>query len=147
FTAEDFCLQVVFYIEKILKTYRVPIIFRGSNSYIEKLVEHPMFMFKYKYEKYFFWIDGGKSVFNRRVDMRVDQWSTQWMRCDRFSFQMHFTPKESDGPSMKETNIDREDETKQMIIRASISSIKCNTRMLICNQLDKIQRLINKKMW
>ena len=47
----------------------------------------------------------------------------------------------------KETNIDRDDETKQMIIRASISSIKCNTRMLICNQLDKIQRLISEKMW
>uniref|UniRef100_A0A3Q7IVJ8 Uncharacterized protein n=1 Tax=Solanum lycopersicum TaxID=4081 RepID=A0A3Q7IVJ8_SOLLC len=47
----------------------------------------------------------------------------------------------------KETNIDGDDESKQMILQASISSIKCDTRRLICNQLDKIQRLINEKMW
>ncbi|KAG5629930.1 hypothetical protein H5410_001647 [Solanum commersonii] len=34
-----------------------------------------------------------------------------------------------------------------MILQASIASIKHNTRILICNQLDKIQRLINEKMW
>uniref|UniRef100_A0A3Q7IXI9 Uncharacterized protein n=1 Tax=Solanum lycopersicum TaxID=4081 RepID=A0A3Q7IXI9_SOLLC len=34
-----------------------------------------------------------------------------------------------------------------MILQASISSIKCDTRMLICNQLDKTQRLISEKMW
>ena len=34
-----------------------------------------------------------------------------------------------------------------MILQPSISSVKCNTRMLICNQLDKIQRLISEKMW
>ena len=47
----------------------------------------------------------------------------------------------------EETNIDGEDESKKMIFQASISSIKRNTRMLICNQLDKIQRLISEKMW
>uniref|UniRef100_A0A3Q7HM38 Uncharacterized protein n=1 Tax=Solanum lycopersicum TaxID=4081 RepID=A0A3Q7HM38_SOLLC len=34
-----------------------------------------------------------------------------------------------------------------MILQALISSIKCNTRMLICNQLHKIQRLLCEKMW
>ena len=34
-----------------------------------------------------------------------------------------------------------------MILQASISSIKRNTYMLICNQLDKIQRLISEKIW
>ena len=47
----------------------------------------------------------------------------------------------------EETNIYGDDESKKMILQASISSIKCNTRMLICNQLDKIQRLISEKMW
>uniref|UniRef100_A0A3Q7IVK3 Adenylate isopentenyltransferase n=1 Tax=Solanum lycopersicum TaxID=4081 RepID=A0A3Q7IVK3_SOLLC len=73
FTAEDFCLHVVVYIQKILKTQRVSIIVGGSNSYIEKLVEDPMFMFKYKYDSCFIWIDVEQSVLNRRVDMRVDQ--------------------------------------------------------------------------
>ena len=47
----------------------------------------------------------------------------------------------------KETNIDGDDESKKMILQASISIIKRNTCMLICNQLDKIQRLISEKMW
>ena len=47
----------------------------------------------------------------------------------------------------EETNIDGDDESKKMILQASISSIKRNTCMLICNQLDKIQRLISEKMW
>ena len=47
----------------------------------------------------------------------------------------------------EETNIDGDDESKQMILQASISSIKHSARMLICNQHDKIQRLISEKMW
>ena len=54
---------------------------------------------------------------------------------------------EMDKYLREETNIDGDDESKQMILQASISSIKRNTGMLICNQLDKIQRLISEKMW
>ena len=43
----------------------------------------------------------------------------------------------------EETNIDGYDESKQTIIQASISTIKRNTPMLICNQIERIQRLIN----
>uniref|UniRef100_M1DZT6 Isopentenyltransferase n=1 Tax=Solanum tuberosum TaxID=4113 RepID=M1DZT6_SOLTU len=53
FTAEDFCLKSIVYIENILKTQSVPIIVGVSNSYIEKLVEDPVFMFKYKYDSCF----------------------------------------------------------------------------------------------
>ena len=68
---------------------------------------------------------------------------------------MQITHKESDRTtvSLKWTDIEgrnkyrRDDESKKMILQASISSIKRNTRMLICNQLDKIQRLISEKMW
>uniref|UniRef100_A0A3Q7IUL5 Adenylate isopentenyltransferase n=1 Tax=Solanum lycopersicum TaxID=4081 RepID=A0A3Q7IUL5_SOLLC len=63
----------VVYIEKILKTQRVSIIVGGSNSYIEKLVEDHMFMFKYKYGSCYIWIDVGRSILNRRVNMRVDK--------------------------------------------------------------------------
>ena len=54
---------------------------------------------------------------------------------------------EMDRYLREETNIDGDDESKKMILQASISSIKRNTRMLIRNQLDKIQRLISEKMW
>ena len=66
-------MQAIIYIEKILKTQRVPIIVGGSNSYIGKLVEDPVFMFKYKYDSFFIWNDVEQLVLNRIVDMRVDQ--------------------------------------------------------------------------
>nr|XP_025883842.1 adenylate isopentenyltransferase 5, chloroplastic-like [Solanum lycopersicum] len=158
FTAEDFCLQAIIYIEKIMKTQRVPIIVGGSNSYIEKLVEDHVFMFKYKYDSCFIWIDVEQSVLNRRVDMRVDQMVKAGLVDE---VRQIFIPDadytkgirrsigvpEMDRYLREETNIDGDDESKKMILQASISSIKHNTRMLICNQLDKIQRLISEKMW
>uniref|UniRef100_M1ANG4 ATP binding protein n=1 Tax=Solanum tuberosum TaxID=4113 RepID=M1ANG4_SOLTU len=72
-TAEDFCLKSIVYIENILKTQCVPIIVGGSNSYIQNFVEDPVFMFKYKYDSCFNWIDVEQSVLNRRVDTRVDE--------------------------------------------------------------------------
>uniref|UniRef100_A0A3Q7IUG4 Uncharacterized protein n=1 Tax=Solanum lycopersicum TaxID=4081 RepID=A0A3Q7IUG4_SOLLC len=36
-------------------------------------MEDPMFMFKYKYDSFFIWIDVEQAILNRRVDMRVDQ--------------------------------------------------------------------------
>uniref|UniRef100_A0A3Q7ITH4 Uncharacterized protein n=1 Tax=Solanum lycopersicum TaxID=4081 RepID=A0A3Q7ITH4_SOLLC len=143
-TAEDFCLQSVVYIEKIQKTQRVPIIVGGSNSYIEKLVEDPVFMSKYKYDSCFIWIDVEQSVLNRRVNMRVDQMvKANYTKGIRRSIGV----PEMERYLREETNIDRDDESKKMILQASISSINRNTRMLICNQLDKIQRLIREKMW
>ena len=47
----------------------------------------------------------------------------------------------------EETNIDGDDKSKKMILQASISSIKRNNCMLICNQLEKIPQLISEKMW
>nr|XP_004250601.1 adenylate isopentenyltransferase 5, chloroplastic-like [Solanum lycopersicum] len=158
FTAEDFCLQAVVYIEKIQKTERVPIIIGGSNSYIEKLVEDPVFMFKYKYDSCFIWIDVEQSVLNRKVDMRVDQMVKaglvdevrQIFIPDAYytkGIRRSISVPEMDKYFREQTNIDGDDDSKNMILQASISSIKRNTRMLICNQLDKIQRLISEKMW
>ncbi|XP_025883841.2 adenylate isopentenyltransferase 5, chloroplastic-like [Solanum lycopersicum] len=158
FTAEDFCLQAIIYIEKILKTQRVPIIVGGSNSYIEKHVEDHVFMFKYKYDSCFIWIDVEQSVLNRKVDMRVDQMVKAGLVDE---VRQIFIPDadytkgirrsigvpEMDRYLREETNIDGDDESKKIILQALISSIKRNTRMLICNQLDKIQRLISEKMW
>ncbi|XP_027768544.1 adenylate isopentenyltransferase 5, chloroplastic-like [Solanum pennellii] len=141
FTAEDFCLQAVVYIEKILKTQRVPIIVGGSNSYIEKLVEDPVFMFKYRYNSCFIWIDVEQSVLNRRVDMRVDQLVKAGLVDE---VQHIFIPDadytkgirrsigvpEMDRYLREETNIDGDDESKQMIRQASITSIKRNTHKM-----------------
>uniref|UniRef100_A0A3Q7IUI1 Uncharacterized protein n=1 Tax=Solanum lycopersicum TaxID=4081 RepID=A0A3Q7IUI1_SOLLC len=73
FTAKDFLFASNDYIEKILKTHRVPIIIRGLNSCIEKLVEDHVFMFNYKYNSCYIWIDVERSILNCRVNMRVDK--------------------------------------------------------------------------
>uniref|UniRef100_A0A3Q7ITV6 Isopentenyltransferase n=1 Tax=Solanum lycopersicum TaxID=4081 RepID=A0A3Q7ITV6_SOLLC len=131
FTAENFCLQAVVYIEKILKTQRVPIIAGGSNSYIEKLVEDPLFMFKHMYDSCFIWIDVEQSVLNRRVDMRVDQVVKAGLVDE---VRQIFIPDadyskgirrsigvpEMDRYLREETNIDGDDESKHMILQASI---------------------------
>ncbi|KAG5629926.1 hypothetical protein H5410_001643 [Solanum commersonii] len=82
-----------------------------------------------------------QSVLNRRVDTRVDEMNmTKGVRWSIVVLEMASYLRE-------EKNIDGDDESKKMILQASISSIKRITCILICNQLDKIQRLINEKMW
>jgi len=90
FTAEDFCLKSNIYIETILKAQCVPIIVGGSNSYIEKLVEDPVFMFKHKYDGCFIWIDVEQSVLNRRVDTRVDEMVNAGSFCSYFIYESKY---------------------------------------------------------
>ncbi|WMV07757.1 hypothetical protein MTR67_001142 [Solanum verrucosum] len=73
FTAEELCLKSIVYIEFFLKTQCVPIIVGVSNSYIEKLVEDPTFLFSHKYDSSFIWINLEQLVLNRRVHTRVDE--------------------------------------------------------------------------
>uniref|UniRef100_M1DUN7 ATP binding protein n=1 Tax=Solanum tuberosum TaxID=4113 RepID=M1DUN7_SOLTU len=137
---EDFCLKSNIYIEIILKAQCVPIIVGRSNSYIEKLVEDPVFMFKHKYGGCFIWIAVEQSVLNRRVDTRVDEMINGGLVDE---VRQIFIPdadytkgiRLSIGvPEMakylrEEKNIDGDDESKKMILEASISSTKRNTRI------------------
>uniref|UniRef100_M1DSI3 Cytokinin biosynthetic isopentenyltransferase n=1 Tax=Solanum tuberosum TaxID=4113 RepID=M1DSI3_SOLTU len=180
------------------------VIVGGSNSYIEKFVEDHAFLFKYKYDRCFIWIDIEQSILNRRVYTRVDEMvnadadytkgirrsigvreMAKYLREEKNidgddeskkmilpasissikrlvdEVRQIFIPdadytkgirrsigvRDMDKYLREEKNIDGDDESKKMIFQASISSIKRNTRILICNQLDKIQRLINGKMW
>ncbi|WMV07677.1 hypothetical protein MTR67_001062 [Solanum verrucosum] len=146
FTAEDFYLKSNIYKEIFLKAQCVPIIVGRSNSYIEKLVEDPVFMFKHKYDGCFIWIDVEQSVLYHRVDTRVDEMvnaDADYSKGIRLSIGVPEMAKYL----REEKKIGGNDESKKMILQDSISSIKRNTRILICNQLDKIQRLINEKMW
>ncbi|XP_049348205.1 adenylate isopentenyltransferase 3, chloroplastic-like [Solanum verrucosum] len=80
FTGEDFCVKYIVYIENCLKTQCVPIIVGGSNSYIEKFMDDPVFMFKYKYNSCFIWIDVEQSVLNRELTRGLMKWSMQIQR-------------------------------------------------------------------
>ncbi|KAG5629641.1 hypothetical protein H5410_001358 [Solanum commersonii] len=144
FTAVDFGLKSIVYIEFFFKTQCEPIIVGGSNSYIEKLVKDPVFMFKHKYDNCFICIDVEQSVLNCRVDTRVDEMvNADYTKGIRRSIGV----PEMDKYFREEKNIDGYDESNKMILQDSISSIKRNARILICNQLDKIQRSINEKIW
>ncbi|KAG5620092.1 hypothetical protein H5410_005310 [Solanum commersonii] len=73
-----------------LKIQCVPIIFGGSKSYIEKLVEDPVFMFKYKYDSCFIQIDVEQSILNRRVDTRVDEIVNAGSFCSYFIYKSKY---------------------------------------------------------
>uniref|UniRef100_M1DJK5 tRNA delta(2)-isopentenylpyrophosphate transferase n=1 Tax=Solanum tuberosum TaxID=4113 RepID=M1DJK5_SOLTU len=99
-----------------------------------------------------------QSVLNRRVDTRVDEMVNAGLVDEvrqiiipdedyTKGIQLSIGVPEMAKYLMEEKNIDGDDESKKMILQASISSIKRNTRILIYNQLDKIKRLINEKMW
>ncbi|WMV07753.1 hypothetical protein MTR67_001138, partial [Solanum verrucosum] len=131
--------EIIYYIEVFLKTQCVPIIVGGSNSIIEKLVEDPVFMFKHKYDSCFIWIDVEQSVLNRRVDTRVDEMVNAGLVDEVrqiFISDVAYTKRirRSIGvPEMakylrEEKNIVGDDESKKMILHASISTIKRNTR-------------------
>ncbi|KAG5629949.1 hypothetical protein H5410_001666 [Solanum commersonii] len=125
------------YIEKLVEdlTQYVPIIVGESNLYIENLLEDPVFMFKYKYDSCFIWIDVEQSILNRRVDTRVDEMVNAVMVNE---VRQIFIPNadyskrnlQSIGvPEMarylrEEKNIDGDDESKKMILQDSISSIE-----------------------
>ncbi|WMV07704.1 hypothetical protein MTR67_001089, partial [Solanum verrucosum] len=126
FTAEDFFLKSIVYREIFLTTQCVPII-----------VE--------------------QSVLNRRVDTRVDEMVNAelvdevWQIFIQDAYYTKGIRWSIGVPEMarylREKKYNGVDESKKMILQASISSINRNTCILICNQLDKIQRLINEKMW
>ncbi|KAG5609626.1 hypothetical protein H5410_020907 [Solanum commersonii] len=138
FIAEYFCLQVIAYIEIFLKTQRVPIIVGGSNSYIEKLVESHVFIFKYKYDTFFIWIYIEQSILNRRVDLRVVEMVNAGL-VDELrqiiipdadytkGIRQSIGVPEMDRYLRKETIIDKDDESKKMILQSSIANIMCST--------------------
>uniref|UniRef100_M1DWZ3 Cytokinin synthase n=1 Tax=Solanum tuberosum TaxID=4113 RepID=M1DWZ3_SOLTU len=101
-----------------------------------------------------------QSVLNRRVDTGVDEMVNAGLmdevrqnfhsrcRLHQRNPTVHWCPWNGNGQMFKgRKKNDGDDESKKMILQASISSIKRNTRILICKQVDKIQRLINEKMW
>ncbi|KAG5609603.1 hypothetical protein H5410_020884 [Solanum commersonii] len=114
-------------------------------------------MFKHKYDTCFIWIDVEQSILNRRVDIRVDQMVNVGLADEvRHIFipyadytkgiRWFIGVPEMDQYSREEKNIDEDDESKKMILQSSFVNTKHNTHLLICHQLNKIQRLINEKM-
>ena len=73
FTAQDFCYYALAVIKRIVRLGKLPVIVGGSNSFIEALVEDPLFDFRSKYECCFLWTDVSSPVLYSYVGRRVDQ--------------------------------------------------------------------------
>ncbi|KAM3376410.1 adenylate isopentenyltransferase 5, chloroplastic-like [Capsicum galapagoense] len=159
FTSENFCAQANCYIEKIISRGYVPIIIGGSNSYIEKLVEDPTFMFKSNYDSCFIWIDVDVSTLDPFLRKRVDHMvqkglvdevrgifspDADYSRGIRLSIGVpemdkYFREENKFGPC--------EESTKKLLLESAVEEIKVNTCNLVRHQLEKIRLLMDEKMW
>lgn len=73
FTAHDFSLEAISAVEKILSHGKLPIIVGGSNSFLEVLVENPLYQFKSMYDCCFIWVDVSFPLHQPFLSKRVDQ--------------------------------------------------------------------------
>ncbi|XP_009782638.2 adenylate isopentenyltransferase 5, chloroplastic-like [Nicotiana sylvestris] len=158
FTAEDFCYQVVYHIEFVLNSGHIPIIVGGSNTYIEALVENPVFKFKSKYNCCFLWVDVALPVLHSSVSKRVDHIVHAGLVDEVrgiFVSEADYTKgirrsigvPEMDRYLREENKSNIDEAAKQVLVESASEEIKLNTCKLVCCQLEKIRRLRNEKMW
>ncbi|GKA31756.1 tRNA isopentenyltransferase [Tanacetum coccineum] len=156
FTAQDFCYYALAVIKRIVRSGKLPVIVGGSNSFIEALVEDPVFGFRSKYECCFLWTDVSSPVLysyvGRRVDQMVDAGLVDEVR-DIYDPMADYTigiRKSIGVPELHEylqweTKVDHE--TAENLLNVAISDIKSNTCKLTDSQLSKIYRLRKELRW
>ncbi|KAK3021792.1 hypothetical protein RJ639_045114 [Escallonia herrerae] len=156
FTTHDFCSGALSVIKKIVRAGQIPIIVGGSNSYLEALVEDPLFNFRSKYECCFIWLDVSVPILyssvSKRVDQMVDAGLVDEVR-GMFHPEADYTRgirksigvPEMDNFFRSETTV--EETSKQRLLEAAIEEIKANTCKLVSCQLGKINRLRNELGW
>ncbi|KAL5562604.1 hypothetical protein UlMin_032351 [Ulmus minor] len=119
----------------------------GSNSYIEALVENPKTKFPSKFECCFIWLYISLAVHFKHVAKRVDQMVHAGLVDEiREAFKpgidyyigKYFLAE----MKMVDFGVD-----KEILLREAIAETKCNTKILVCRQLEKIQRLRNELGW
>ncbi|GJW85332.1 tRNA isopentenyltransferase [Tanacetum coccineum] len=154
FTAQDFCYHALAVIRKVVRSGKLPVIVGGSNSFIEALVDDPIFGFQY--ECCFLWLDVSLPILysyaERRVDQMLDSGLLNEVR-GIFDPKADYTRgiRKSIGvPELEEylrveTKVDYK--TARRLLDAAISEIKSNTCKLIDSQLSKIYRLKKELSW
>lgn len=159
YTARDFCFQATSAIERITKSGKFPIVGGGSNSFIEALVEDPLFKFKSKYLGCFVWLDVSPHVLNTYVSKRVDQMVEQGLVDEVrgiFAPNKDYTKgirtaigvPEMDKYLRAEANKDDlSDAEKKVLLQSAIAEIKANTISLTHRQVEKIRRLRDELGW
>ncbi|KAG4186862.1 hypothetical protein ERO13_A08G069400v2 [Gossypium hirsutum] len=140
----------------IVSRSQLPIIAGGSNSYIEALVDDERSRFRSKYECCFLWVDVAMPVLHQYVSERVDKMVENGMVDEArsfFDYNANYSKgirkaigvPEFDRYFRAEPFLDKRRRAK--LLQEAIQEIKRNTCRLACRQLEKIQRLRNKKNW
>nr|XP_027101571.1 adenylate isopentenyltransferase 5, chloroplastic-like isoform X1 [Coffea arabica]XP_027109640.1 adenylate isopentenyltransferase 5, chloroplastic-like isoform X1 [Coffea arabica] len=156
FTTRDFCYEALSAIDRILDSGRFPIIVGGSNSFLEALVEDPLYKFKSRFACCFIWIDVSPPVLFSYVSKRVDQMVDAGLVEEVGEI---FDPEADYGrgirraigvPEMDEyfrAEAKMDETSKETLLASAIEEIKSNTCKLACRQVEKIQRLKNELRW
>ncbi|KAL3515203.1 hypothetical protein ACH5RR_022105 [Cinchona calisaya] len=156
FTARDFCINALSAIERIVKSGRVPIIAGGSNSFLEALVEDPLYKFKSRFSCFFIWTDVSLPVLfsyvSKRVDQMVETGLVEEVR-EIFVAEADYSKgirqaigaPEMDQYLRAEAKMDKT--SKEIMLASAIEEIKANTCKLVRRQLAKIHRLKNELKW
>ncbi|XP_071695746.1 adenylate isopentenyltransferase 5, chloroplastic-like [Rutidosis leptorrhynchoides] len=156
YTAQDFCYDALAFIRRVGRSGKLPVIAGGSNSFIEKLVEDPLFGFLSKYECCFIWLDVSVPVLYSYVQRRVDQMVIEGLVDEVggiFKPNADYTKgiRKSIGVPELENYLQAETEvnnkTAENLLQVAISDIKSNTCKLTDSQISKICRLKDELMW
>ncbi|KAL5562605.1 hypothetical protein UlMin_032352 [Ulmus minor] len=141
FIVDDFNHMVEASLNQITKNGYLPIIAGGSNSYMEALVENPKTKFRSKFECCFIWLYFSLAVQFKHVAKKVDQMVHTGLLDE---IREAFKPGADYSLDMKMVDFGVD---KEVLLRQAIEETKCNTQILACRQLEKIQRLRNELGW
>ncbi|KAI4364398.1 hypothetical protein MLD38_020494 [Melastoma candidum] len=152
YAATDFRRGTWRAIQSILGRDRLPIIAGGSNSFLDALVNgDPKFLARH--DCCFLWVDVLPPVLNTFVSERVNRMVETGLVEEVRDFyapgadntkgiRRAIGVSEMDEYLRTETAVDRG--TRMRLLEAAIGSIKDNTSVLACRQLQKIHRLYKK---
>ncbi|XP_058741827.1 adenylate isopentenyltransferase 5, chloroplastic-like [Vicia villosa] len=158
FTVNDFCKKMVETIDAIVENGHLPIIVGGSNSYLQVLVDDPIYAFRLKYNCCFIWVDVSLSILFPYLDKRVNEMVEAGLVDEIRDF---FVPGANCTTGIRRAigvpelqhyfeieNVKGIDEGhKEKILKEAISKMKENTCKLAENQLLKIDTMVNKLGW
>ncbi|CAK8541983.1 unnamed protein product [Lathyrus sativus] len=158
FSVTDFCKKMLETLDIIVENGHLPIIVGGSNSYIQTLVDDPIYAFRSKYDCCFIWVNVSLSILFPYLDKRVNEMVEAGLVDE---IREYFVPganctrgiRRAIGvPELQryfeiENNKGIDEGDKEKILKKAISKTKENTCKLAENQLLKIEEMVNKLGW
>ncbi|XP_058741826.1 adenylate isopentenyltransferase 5, chloroplastic-like [Vicia villosa] len=158
FTVNEFCKKMVETLDAIVENGHLPIIVGGSNSYLQVLVDDPVYAFRSKYNCCFIWVDVALSTLFPYLDMRVNEMVKAGLVDEiRNSFEPGVDCTRGIRRAIGVPELQRyfeiendegiDEVHKEKILKEAITEMKENTCKLAENQLIKIDNMVNSLGW